>query len=127
MVPGYPGKHRLVSRGMIPEEFEFGSLDKELPHEWCGHLPVVSGPKMDKGVKKERRIHFAWADIHSLSNRGHWQPWRSGRRTLNLAKTSSLDSLVSSLPDLASKYTLYFPGSLSYRQQILEHTSLHIT
>lgn len=69
---------------MIPEEFEFDRLDKELSHEWCGHLPIVSGPKKDKGVKKERRIHSAWADIHSLSNCGRWQPWRSGRRTLNL-------------------------------------------
>lgn len=107
-------------------EFEFGSLDKELPHELCGHLPIVSGTEKDKGVKKER-IYSAWADIHSLSKHGHWQPWRSGRRTLNLAKTSSLASLVSSFPDLASKYTLHFSGSLSYRQQILEHTSLHIT
>lgn len=69
---------------MIPEEFEFGSLDKELPHEWCGHLPIVSGPKKDKEVKKERRIHFAWADFHSLSNRGHWQPWRSWSQDIEL-------------------------------------------
>lgn len=59
---------------MIPEEFGFGRLDKELPLEWSGHCPIVSGPKKGKGGKKEEFTLSGLTSVCFLT----WDPGNPG-------------------------------------------------